>query len=84
MSCPSYSYEIGSALEDEISEFSGAVREELETQLWILFSDPSVWTSSTDYDWTQVSTEARENDDEAKHRVVAEEETLIPPGKIEI
>ena len=83
MSCPSYSYEIGSSFDDEISEFSGAVREELESQLWSLFSDPSVWTSSTDYDWTQVSSEARENDD-AKHRVVAEEESLIPPGKIKI
>ena len=83
MSCPSYSYEIGSSLENEISGFSGNVREELESQLWSLFSDPSVWTSSTDYDWTQVSAEAKENDD-AKHRVVAEQESLIPPGKIKI
>ena len=82
MSCPKYTYEVGTDFGDDISGFGEnsdeIVREELESQLWSLFSNSSVWTTSTAYDWTQVSDEARSQNGNVKVR--AEPERIIPPG----
>ena len=80
MTCHEYSYSIGTEFGDDISGFGSdgdqVVRDELESQLWRLFSNNSVWTSSTTYDWGQISDEARMSEDIQ----VEVPERNIPPG----
>ena len=83
MTCHEYSYSIGTEFGEEISGFGGAdgdqmVRDELESQLWRLFSNNSVWTSSTKYDWGQISDEAMSENINGKVKV--EQERNVPPG----
>ena len=83
MTCHEYSYSIGTEFGEEISGFGGAdgdqmVRDELESQLWRLFSNNSVWTSSTTYDWGQISDEAMSEKTDGMVR--AEPARIVPPG----
>ena len=80
MSCPGYSYTIGTTFSDDISGavVDDIVQEELQSQLWSLFSNSSAWSPSTEYDWTQISDDARS--EEGTLKVKAEPDTLVPPG----
>ena len=82
MTCKDYSYSIGTEFGDDISGFGSdgdqIVRDELESQLWRLFSNNSVWTSSTTYDWGQISDEAMSEKSDGMVR--AEPARIVPPG----
>jgi len=83
MTCHEYSYSIGTEFGEEISGFDVSdgdqiVRDELESQLWGLFSNNSVWTSSTTYDWSQISVEAMSEKTDVMVR--AEPAKFVPPG----
>ena len=89
MSCPEYSYQIGTKFDEEISEADPIVQEELESQLWKMFNDSSVWTSSTSYDWGQISDDAKVqiSDDgrmskNGEQKVKAVPESFVPPGRL--
>ena len=78
MSCPGYSYTIGTTFSDDISgvDVDDIIQEELHSQLWSLFSNSSAWSSSTEYDWAQISDDARSENGNSE----VEPDTLVPPG----
>ena len=82
MTCHEYSYSIGTEFGEEISGFDVSdgdqiVRDELESQLWSLFSSSS-WSSLTTYDWSQISVEAMSEKSDGMVR--AEPARIVPPG----
>ena len=81
MSCPDYTYEIGTEFGEDISGADPFVQEELQSQLWNLFNDSSVWTSSTEYDWGQISDDARMPKN-GKQKVKEVPDSFVPPGRL--
>ena len=78
MKCP-YSYSVGTMFSQQIQsgvDIDHSVGEEMKQQLWELFKGTN---TTTDYDWTHVSSEAKLEitTDTKTDELVAE----VPPGK---